>query len=242
MTPNGLAGRFDAALYNSLGAVEDADRSVRAGGALDAFLLEAADILVAHDMQDRFGVSLLHKHMDCAAGERMIETPIVFQGQDALCTGPTGARSVWNQAVPTVWALRDEGFAPLEYTTDPLATERLGQGAVAEGFLAAFRQAVARSPIGSLMGLAVVTRRLYAEAAADQIGLEYSNLVPRSSIVVMTDRHGRTERSVETRWAFKKSIDTVSACVQQCLTICHLGDGPGGHTGKQVHTPGRHKW
>ena len=167
-------------------------------------------------MQDRFGVSLLHKHMDCAAGERMIETPIVFQGQDALCTGPTGARSVWNQAVPTVWALRDEGFAPLEYTTDPLATERLGQGAVAEGFLAAFRQAVARSPIGSLM--------------------------PRSSIVVMTDRHGRTERSVETRWAFKKSIDTVSACVQQCLTICHLGDGPGGHTGKQVHTPGRHKW
>ena len=44
MTPNGLAGRFDAALYNSLGAVEDADRSVRAGGALDAFLLEAAEI------------------------------------------------------------------------------------------------------------------------------------------------------------------------------------------------------
>jgi hypothetical protein len=53
-------------------SIEAANGTARAGDRLDNFLSAAANLFVRHNMHDRFGVELLHKHNLCESGERMV--------------------------------------------------------------------------------------------------------------------------------------------------------------------------
>jgi hypothetical protein len=230
-----VAGSFNEQLYNSLWTVEAADAAVRKDDALHGALGVLGEVFLAHGMQDRFGVSLLHKHNAVQRGERMIENEETFEGAEALVTRPTSSDANFDRAVPSVWALQDDRFMPLEYTTDPLAAE-LFQGDVPGAFLGDFRQAAKASPLGDLLGLSIVSRRLFAAAPVGEIGMEYTNLTPRSSIVVMADRSVGLGKSLETRWRFQGGLQANARCIQDCVTRCHL-DANNVHEGARHWAP-----
>lgn len=240
MQASQLGRDFDLSTYNALMSVEEADREVRRDTRLGAFLDAAANVLLAHRMESRFGVALLHRHNVCAAGEHMIEYADVFRDSDVLITRPTARAPRQDGAVPTVWANGEDGFLPLEFTTDAKACDLFGAGDVPAPFLSDFAALTQASPIGRLIGLAVVDRAFYGGAKPNDIALEYSNLLERSNVVFLSDRAASEGKSIETAWRFQTVIEASARCVdtRECIRICHKGDGPGGHTGEQVHTPG----
>lgn len=248
MNPEELAENFLLDTYNGLSSVETADAEVRQNGALRGFLDTAANIFISHNMHHRFGVGLLHRHNQCAEGERMVQYREVFRGADALVTRPVRNPAPSQKAVPTVWSLDGDTFHPLEYTTDALAADLLMSDEISDEFVAEFQGLVQSSPIGKFLGLAVVSREFYADAKPNEIALEYGNLVARSNVILHCDPSAG-KVSIETAWRFKsphasgEKVVPPPTCVPMsvcdtttvCVTICHKGDGT--HSGEQVHTP-----
>jgi hypothetical protein len=225
---------FDASVYNALMPVEAADEAVRADSRLGEFLAAAARVFVSHRMESRFGVALLHRHGECARGEHMVEYADVVRESDALVTRPTRAVPADEGAVPSVWAISGRSLLPLEYTTDAGAAKLFRAGAIPAGFLDDFIALTDSSPIGNLVGLSVVERGFYDAAKPSDVALEFSNLLPRSNVVFMTERAWAGDRSIETAWSFKPVLQ--ASDTRQCVKICHSSTA-GGHSGEVVHTP-----
>ena len=242
-----LAGdKFEHHRYNSLGSIEAANAVVRADNQIDAYLAHAAQLFVRHGVHQRFGVALLHQHSECEPGERMIQYDRVIDGQKALLTYPVVKADTPGDELPSVWAWSGDGFVPLEFTTDTLARELLLEGDIPTTFLEEFADLTMTSPIGHLMGLAVVERSLYREAADGQTALEYSTTAREN---VMMLGINQPAKYVQTSWAFYEVVDDVGEglfaktntnCVTGCKTYCEAYDSSGGHEKnrhKQHHWP-----
>jgi hypothetical protein len=238
MQPTELGQAFDPHLYNALMSVDAADKTVRSASRLGEFLDAAATLFVNHQMHTRFGVALLHQHSKVAPGEYMIEYGDVHEQSDVLITRPVTRTPEEEEAVPSVWAISDGAFCPLEFTTDPLARDLLCDGDIPARFLEEFTALTQSSPVGNLLGLAIVARAFYRGAKPNEVALEYSNLLERSNVVFLSDRTASEGKAIETAWTFKPAIEASARCVdtRECIKICHQGDG--GHSGQAVHTPG----
>jgi len=248
MTVTALARPFDCERYNALVPVEAADRIVRANNALGEMLSRAGVLFVKHGMQSRFGMALLHRHHTCHVGERMTQAPGRVNDESALVTQPLAAGTHHRPGIPWVWSVSEGEFYPMEFTTDSKA-ERLyhDPANVPEAFLNEFVELVTASPIGHLLGLAVVERAFYDTIPAESIAVEYSNIERRASIVLARERH-EVSNTIETTWAFEAIIDPMLGCESQsaCVTVCKCEciDDAGTHS--HIHfdrhrtTPGQH--
>lgn len=231
MQPTEFGQHFDANVYNALASVDAADSAVRAQSRLGEFLDAASKIFRSHQMQSRFGVALLHQHHHVAPDEHMIEYAEAYEQSDALITRPVTKTPQAEGAVPSVWAIADGTYVPLEFTTDPMARDLFLEGDVPAAFLAEFAALSKASPVGNLLGLAVVGREFYGAAKPNDVPLEYSNLLERSNVVFMKDRSA-TGKTIETAWSFQSTDDGTGKI---CVKICHMAGDK--HSGQQVHTP-----
>jgi hypothetical protein len=220
-----LCTTFSPAIYNSLPCVEDADKRVNQNDALPVFLDEANQIFHTHNMHDRYGVALLHKHYECGDSEHVIQYEEIVGCENALVTRPVHAVPSREDAVPVVWSLIDGTYRPLEYTTDSLARELYGSANIPQAFLEDFADFLRVSPIGCQIGLAVVNRKLYINAPASLRAVEFSEL-DRSSVVYMRDRDEYKDRIIQTAWNFATAGGP--GCNQTC-NIDNLGRHYGHH-------------
>jgi hypothetical protein len=239
-----LPDSFERDRYNRLRTIEEANAAVRFDNRLDEYLDSASRLFVRHGMHERFGVALLHQHNAVDAGERMIQRPTVVDGRNALITYPIVSDGVPPDAVGSVWECTGEGFAPLEFTTDALARELVLHDEIPPAFLADFAQLTERSPIGHLLGLAVVERGLYREAAVDEGALEHSTTAREN---IMTLERREPGKHIETSWSFTAVIDrndplqANTECQSGCKTSCVIVQlDPANKIHDKPHAP--HHW
>ncbi len=228
-------------IYNTLPSVEEADSEVSRNDFKDKahFLKEVSRLLRKHNLQQKLGIALLHKHCKVREGERMVESPEIVNGEKALVTKPI--RSVSNIGVPTVWSIEDGQYHPLEYTTDTLACDLFNESEIPIEFLSDFAALSDSSPIGRYLGLAVVERAFYNDnEKQQQIPLEYSNFKNRHNVVFLK-RQCDLRNTIQTAWSFKEDNDVTleceskSYCIARCQRQCW--SEPDGHRREHV---GRH--
>jgi hypothetical protein len=236
MPTPGFGREFSRQVYNDLVSVEDADHTVRVESQLTSFLESASKVCRAHNMQSRFGVSLLHKHYLCQQGEHMVEYSERIQGRDALVTRPSVKDPDQEGAKPVVWKILKGEFFPLEYSTDVLACKLLSEEEVPVSFLNGFRELVDRSPIAPFIGLSIVSREFYNRAQQEESAVEYSDGQERKSIVILTNPKVLGGNTIETAWSFEQAADAERDCLKSCRKQCWSTEG--GHD--KQHTPHHH--
>jgi hypothetical protein len=208
--------------YNALLSVEDANAAIRTDDVIGDFLASASELFVRHDVQSRFGVALLHKHNTCDDGESMIQYAGTVNDETALITRPVTKVIDYGAEVPWVWALSDGQFYPMEFTTDKVARSLFtNERDVPAGFLDEFIDLSTRSPIGHLIGLAIVERALFEEIPGDCAAIEYTFPEERSNVIFVRERSG-IPTSIETNWVFEGYVDPVLGCVSKssCASSC----------------------
>ena len=217
-----LSESFDVHRYNALFAVEHANRIVRTDGAINDFLESAGHLFVKHGVRSGFGVALLHRHQTCHEGERMIQYPRIVNDEAALVTQPVLKDINPIAAVPWVWAIFDGRLCPMEFTSDEVARDySLEDGALPREFLKDFIELTGVSPIGHVMGLAIVERALHKQIPDDCLALEYSDERERKSVIFVRSRDVAAS-TIETTWAFERFITPASGCesTSSCSTVC----------------------
>lgn len=228
-----FVSEFDVDTYNRLDTVEAADAAIRARGQIDDFLVGAADVVLAHNMEKRFGVCLLHRHNRIARGEWMVEYREEFEDEPALVTRPVTRAPARDRATPTVWAATESGYTPLEYSTDPLAARLLLDDAVMPDFLSDFAGLVQASPIGRYVGLGIVKRAFYEEADPGRKPVEYSGRIDRANVVLLRSDADIGSNAIVTGWTFRRPVfDPLLGCVPTtvcqtevvCKKFCHQED------------------
>ncbi|WP_375412060.1 hypothetical protein [uncultured Bradyrhizobium sp.] len=238
-----LCNDFDREMYNGLLSIEAANQTVRTEDRLDGFLSAAAKLFVRHNVHERFGVGLLHKHNTCEPGERMVQYDCTMDDERALVTMPVRDAADPTKEIPNVWAVSDRSYVPLEYTTDVTARDSFHAGEVPAAFLSDFADLVGTAPAGGLFGLAVVKRALAQSAQDSEILLEYSDPVQRKNIVLL--RHSdAAPKSITTAWTFEARSNEVTGeteCISTQRCNCIVDDpGVPGMPPKHSHMPAPH--
>jgi hypothetical protein len=240
MSVKELCRDFDIDRYNKLGSIENADKIARVDNYLDEFLSLANSLFVKHNVQHRFGVALLHRHYVCHDGERMSQHLRVSAAEAALVTNPIVGEVDYIAEVPWLWSISHGHYYPLEFTSDKAAASLFwGENDVLAEFLCDFANLVETSPIGHLIGLAIVERELHRGMSADYTLLEYSLADERESILYVRPLSD-AEDSIITTWAFRKSVDPTSGCVEpetQCRPIYKCRCPRGGVGTTHQHEP-----
>ena len=240
MSVQELCRDFDTDRYNGLGSIEKADKIARAENHLDELLSLACSLFVKHRVEHRFGVALLHRHYVCNVGERMSQHLGISAGEAALVTNPTVGKVDYVAEVPWLWSISNGRYHPLEFTSDKAAVGLFWRdNDVLAEFLRDFANLVETSPIGHLIGLAIVERELHRGMSADYTLLEYSLEDERESVLYVRPLSD-AEDSIITTWAFERSIDPTSGCVEpetECRPTykCRCNDRGVGTT--HAHTP-----
>ena len=70
---------------------------------------------------------------------------------------------------------------PLEFAPDPAARELFLDGDVPAAFLAEFAALSKSSPVGNLLGLAIVDREFYGAAKPNDVALKYAKTPPSAA-------------------------------------------------------------
>ena len=245
MSVKELCRSFDVDRYNRLGSVENADRIVRTDNALDELLNRANLLFMKHGVQFRFGVALLHRHYLCREGERMSQNFQISAGEAGLVTEPAVGDADYVTEVPWLWSVSDGRYYPMEFTSDKIAISLFPREDVLD-FLNDFADIVETSPIGHLIGLAIIERELHREMSDDYTLLEYSSGDERKSILYVRPL-SEAEDSIITTWGFQGSVDPTSGCVEPqtgCRPIykCRCPAGGVGETGISAHGNGHESY
>jgi hypothetical protein len=220
-----LSADFELDRYNSLFSVEDANAAVRNDNAIAHFLADAAELFVRNGVQSSFGVALLHRHHTLRDGEHMVQYAQTFGDEPALVTRPVVAKPDRESAVPWVWTLQDGQLHPMEFTTDPLARSLFTKGRqLPEAFVADFAELIDRSPVGHLLGLAIVERDFFNSATEDCAPIEYTFTEGRSNVIFIRKRSSFKAQSIETTWVFEGQVDPVLGCISktECASSCKV--------------------
>jgi hypothetical protein len=214
MSAIALRHDFDPSRYNALGSIISADEFVREDSRIDGLLNHAAKLFLQHNACSVFGLGLLHRHHYCESGERMSQAARVVSGEEELVTRPVHDNRDYNFESPWLWAISDRKYYPLEFTSDPVARELFERTVeVPEGFFRELSELLDESPIGQMVGLAIIRRELHSRMPKDHTFLEYTYGDERESVIHV--RHeDEAVGSIVTAWGFETRIDPISGCVE----------------------------
>jgi hypothetical protein len=214
MSTQVLPYEFDAEQYNRLGSIEDADRWVRADSQLDEFLENAGRILFEYGAHSVYGVGLLHRHHWCAPGEHFRQEERKDLDETVLVTRPAAGSPNLEVEVPWLWSYNKGNFHPLEYTSDNSAGLLYERTKLTpRAFFDEMSDFMGGSPIGHLLGLAILDRDLHKTMSDDEMFLECSYNLDKESVIYVRKRDD-TSDSIITTWSFREVVDPVSGCVE----------------------------
>jgi|SRR5579859_2359592 len=215
-----LCRDFDSARYNLLGSIESADKFVRQNSQIDELLNQAAKLFFKHNAHSVFGLGLLHRHHWCNSGERMSQEAGTVSGEAALVTRPVQGALDHTREVPWLWAISEGKYHPLEFTSDPVARALFVKTAeIPEAFFRDLSNLLDESPIGHMLGLAIIQRELHNSMPDDHTLLEFSYCDERESVIHVRHVEDAVE-SIITTWGFEIRIEPKAGCVEP-ETKCH---------------------
>lgn len=101
--------------WNDLGRIHEVDNL---GDADEEILEQIYDVLKRHNVEDRFGITLLHSHFDMDEGEVLVET---VDAESGTMTVQTRHQSDFDsgELVPTSWRFIGNHLVPLQYCHRP---------------------------------------------------------------------------------------------------------------------------
>lgn len=234
-------------IYNSLPSVEQANAELEAMDRAEV-LDELCRIIVDHNLQDVFGIRLLHKHNVIESHEMMVEIEeLTAQGEPCLVTAPRVDFASAGSA-PNSWKLSSGStpeWHPLEYSTDAVVAE-CPNVETSGPFFREFRIALEKLNATEILGPCVIGREYYKRHRPGQPSIlaETTDLVRRANVVKFElEEAYAKERLIQTTWqAAKTSTDSAqTTCVVACISISAcVVDANGTHNKVTRHNKGSH--
>lgn len=211
---------FIPTAFNSLPTIEAATRMMNADGKLELVLHELEPIFTIHEMEDFWGICLLHKHWEVFPDELPMQQPVVGDEGIEYVSMPRSARSSdgYYPSVLSAIGKQPGRLRALEYSTDEVVAEAYGKLVANPDFAREVGQALVSLGLETTFGLTV------CKGASDP-GLELieTTTEDRVSIVreVKPNSISRT-RLLPTAWTFsryKNGLDCVKSCFQVCCGV-----------------------
>ena len=229
-----VASSYDRNLFNSLSSIELADIQARGTQALDQAKSVLGPIFIAHDLHDRWGLALLHKHWDLDSDELPLQRVTRPDIPREYELGPVrkfdGAVS-W----PSILSVATTGalFQPLEYSEDKSVAKAYLTLLHREDFLNQFRRLVIGNGWNHLFGLAALRS---ISKGYDLVEFNYQERV--SALCEVRERDVVGKNLLETTWRFNP-ISATATC-ELCFSKCVIPASGGSHTHDhpKAHKPG----
>lgn len=234
-------------IYNSLPSVEQANAALEAINRTEV-LLELCRIIAKHNLQDAFGIRLLHKHNDIESHQIMVEIEeVTTEGKTCLATAPrTNVPHAF--ATANSWKLAPgsiQEWQPLEYSTDAVVTACASTVATSHNFFQEFKAMLEKQNVVDILGPCVVDREFYKKhrPAQPSILAETTDPDRRANIVqFVREQAYASEELIQTMWqATKASMESAQSCVVACISVSAcVKEGNGTHNKVTRHNKGSH--
>jgi hypothetical protein len=236
-------------IYNSLPDVIIADKRLKSLD-WDAVLDDLSDVILAHKLQDVFGIRLLHIHNEIGPDEIMLELEENFDGRrKCLSTVAMNMLNVSAATYPNSWMLWQGQMEPLEHSSDPevslsaIARQRISS------FFTDFADVLRGHGAEQLLGPCVIRRRFYATKPNDRaILIEVTDNIRRANLLHFADpTEYETNNLIDATWIVRSrsANESLVKCKQRCAasscvthSACVVESGR--HKSVTSHSKGEH--
>ncbi len=229
------ASVYDRFKYNNLPSIEFADAAMREGDKLNLAFSAFRPIFLRHNMCDKWGISILHRHWRLEEDEIPIQEVIASDSPKEFETYPrtnTAATDFW----PSLLAVNEDGcqsLQTLEFSSDPFTKEAYRLLKDSEDFVQDFCVAAKAHNLSNTFGL------IATKSVTPGFGLVEFNFDDRSSVLKETASPELAgKRLFETSWRFAPE-QTNASCEGSCFARC-IANPDGSHPSDHphAHTPG----
>ncbi len=190
--------------YNSLSAVEVADKELNSRSNFQDFLSRAELLVVSHGLEDVIGLRLIHRHFDLDSGRIMVENFGMYKEIPSLITS-AHLLSVAREkgSVPASWMfIGEQQMMPFEFSTDTATRSGIKRLVSAPSFLTEMRSLLKENHLQDLIAVAIMKKESLVGTDGD-FYLEKNFCTPDESVVQL--EHGdnsTTENNILTGWTF----------------------------------------
>jgi hypothetical protein len=209
--------------YNRLSGAKKSDALLKASSSrFQSFMEEAQEVVAEYDLQDSFGLRLIHRHFPIENDSLMVEDYEVVNGTPSLVTQAQGLESAKRVgAIPASWIFTDEpndGGLLFEASTDPAVHTAHSKLKDPDGFFTKIGGLLRRHKLNDLLSLSVLVRNRLV-AGENQMYMENTYKSSGRSVVQLWDiKEKPLESFVRTSWSFEGS--KLQGCVCSSWWIC----------------------
>ena len=206
---------------------------------------EICSRILQMNLEEIFGVRLLHRHNIISFNESMVESNEYIDGiGSCLVTKPREADLI---KFPNHWSIADSAAIPLEYSVDHLVSITDIPASVFKDLVLEAGRILTSSQLQSILGICVIRRDYFSTRPDDRaILIETSDVTSRANIVRFEDGKNFDPKSlITTTWTARREDDGTG-----CNTSCIAGscvpfsacvrDDEGNHSEQTTHSRGDH--
>ncbi len=190
----------------------------------DAVLNELANVVLKHQLEDKFGIRLLHKHNEIAEDELMLEQTERGQRGATLTTIARFRASVLGECYPNSWKLEGKTFVPLEFSLDPRVGQ-VGEAAKVGAFFQEFGECLRSLGVSKLLGPCVVDREFFdsEKTSPEAILVETTDEERRANVLMFAEpSEYPPSRLVPATWTVERPTGSPNS-MTGCKTTCAKG-------------------
>jgi hypothetical protein len=210
--------RYEPAVYDALNPFHTAKRLLLGA---HCHITCLGEVIVRHKLHETLGVSLLHKHFDMLATERLVRRSDIEKR--IVKTRPVASSR--RELAPYLWKVRwgrggKPELAPLEFLAESEPSDHLR---VDEAFLGEFAEVLHLHGVENVFGLATLDI-LRVPVSPEEIRVETTDSERRILTVVPDDRATLdVDQLTETFWTFVPEdfdVNVVMKCDSHCNAHC----------------------
>jgi hypothetical protein len=208
-------------IYNTLLSVEAADEVLKINYEKDAVLHSLGRIIAKFDLQDRIGISLLHRHNNISNEQMMCEDlETLPDGRQALSTIRVDRNLVGKSYIPAIWKASEHGPIAIEFTNANFFTEPFDSSTSDrnKAFVEEFSEEVSGKRVAEILGFCLLNRALSYNRELESL-CESIDVRRCANVVVVKDKTLINPAThIETTWEFIKRSNMV--CDRNCCNNC----------------------
>ena len=204
-----MAEAISSELYNCIPNVEK-QHAALARSAFPSVWSDIFEVFVGHGVQSKFGLALLHRHLDLPTGHAMVHA--WDQSERDLCQPEElGRRNVHPQS----YCLHNGRFIAYEFAAEPTS-------APPAAFLQDLKAVLQRNQLESIIAVTHISNK-------DRTWTETTLEDCKGTVAVESNQDLRSglDTHVATEWAFRDITGTLCmVAVKTCKTLEHGGHDP----------------
>jgi hypothetical protein len=216
---------YQQSRFNDLLSIEIADQQRKSSNSLERALQLLGPIFARHEMQNTWGLSLLHNHWTVEDGELPIQDITEDQSPRVLETLPRTAtfeKDFW----PSIFAVSDgRTLQPLEFTSDESVREANRILDRKPDFKKAICDTLVDNGLLHVYGLAVL--RNVSDSKFQLVEFNYEGRISVLREATAVEIEGK--ELIQTAWKLCPD-ENMTACQASCFSQCIVPASGGGHT------------